>query len=198
MELLVDSDRVAEYNKYSKGRDDVEHLGPATKIVRNRTLPPMQKKTHEFCTIMHVIKREDGSQVMLTRFTDHPKVPRSSNFARSEIILGVTEVRPHPTNPNKAHFTTVSHVKSAGVPAFIADQFSVRGVVDFVHSLQNALHLNKQRRQENQQQQHVLAQGQSQEGQLPMKLANNNVDVLRPAGASPAAPSSQHTKAQIA
>ena len=139
MALLVDSERVAEYNKYSKGRHDVEHLGPATKIVRNRTLPPLQKKVHEFCTLMHVVRREDGAQMMLTRFTDHPKVPPSSNYARSEIILGVTEVRPHPTDPGKSVFTTVSHVKSAGVPPFIAEQFSARGLVDFVSSLQGAL-----------------------------------------------------------
>jgi hypothetical protein len=139
MALLVDSERVAEYNKYSKGRHDVEHLGPHTKIVRNRSLPPLQKRVHEFCTLMHVVRREDGAQVMLTRFTDHPKVPRSSNYARSEIILGVTEVRPHPTDKGKAVFTTVSHVKSAGVPPFIAEQFSARGLLDFVSSLQGAL-----------------------------------------------------------
>jgi hypothetical protein len=139
MALLVDSERVAEYNKYSKGRHDVEHLGPFTKIVRNRTLPPLQKRVHEFCTLMHVVRRDDGAQVMLTRFTEHPKVPPSSNYARSEIILGVTEVRPHPTDPAKAVFTTVSHVKSAGVPPFIAEQFSARGLVDFVSSLQGAL-----------------------------------------------------------
>ena len=139
MELLVDSDRIAEYNKYSKGRTDIEHLGSHTKIVRNRTLPPLTKKAHEFCTIMHVIKKDDGSQVMLTRFTEHAKVPRSSNYVRSEIILGVTEVRPHPSNPNYSQFTTVSQVKTAGVPLFVAEQFSVKGVVDFIKNLESAL-----------------------------------------------------------
>ncbi|TFJ87179.1 hypothetical protein NSK_001511 [Nannochloropsis salina CCMP1776] len=143
MDLLVDSERVGEYNKYSKGRDDVARVGPHTKIVWNRTLPPLQKKAHEFCTIMHVVRRPDGSQVMLTKFTDHPEVPRSSRFARSEIILGVTEVRPHPTDPNRAHLTTISHVKSAGIPPFIAEKFSVRGVVDFAESLRKALHLER-------------------------------------------------------
>ena len=93
---------------------------------------------------MHVIRRPDGSQVMLTKYTEHPEVPRSSAFARSEIILGVTEVRPHPTDPNRAQLTTVSHVKSAGVPPFIAEKFSVRGVVDFADSLRKALHLGKE------------------------------------------------------
>lgn len=142
MELLLDSGRVGEYNKYSKGRTDVEQLGPNTKIVRNRTLPPLQKKTHEFCTLMHVIKRPDGSQVMLTKYTDHPDVPHSDSYARSEIILGVTEVRPHPTDPNRAQFTTVSHVKSAGVPSFLAEKFSARGLTDFAESLRKALHLH--------------------------------------------------------
>lgn len=143
MALLVDSGRVGEYNKYSRGRHDVEQVGPNTKIVRNRTLPPLQKRAHEFCTVMHVIRRPDGSQVMLTKYTEHPEVPRSSEFARSEIILGVTEVRPHPTDPNRAQLTTVSHVKSTGVPAFIAEKFSVRGVMDFAESLRQALYLSK-------------------------------------------------------
>ncbi len=151
MALLVDSERVAEYNKYSKGRHDVEHLGPHTKIVRNRSLPPLQKRVHEFCTIMHVVRREDGAQVMLTRFTDHPRVPRSSNYARSEIILGVTEVRPHPTDKGKAVFTTVSHVKSAGVPPFIAEQFSARGLLEYATQLQGAL--DRRRHGNGQQQQ---------------------------------------------
>ena len=147
MELLVDSGRVGEYNKYSKGRQDVEQVGPNTKIVRNRTLPPLQKKAHEFCTVMHVIRRPDGSQIMLTKYTEHPDVPQSSDFARSEIILGVTEVRPHPTDPNRAQLITVSHVKSTGVPVFIAEKFSVRGVMDFAESLKQALHLGKARKE---------------------------------------------------
>ncbi|GAB5030898.1 Hypothetical protein NocV09_00401730 [Nannochloropsis oceanica] len=150
IDLLVDSERVAEYNKYSKGRQDIAQVGPNTKIVRNRTLPPLQKRAHEFCTIMHVIRRPDGSQVMLTKYTDHPEVPRSSAFARSEIILGVTEVKPHPTDPDRAQLTTVSHVKSAGVPPFVAEKFSVRGVVDFADSLRKALHSGKQQGQKDQ------------------------------------------------
>lgn len=79
-------------------------------------------------------------QVLLTKFTDHPKVPRSNDFMRSEIILGVTEVRPHPSGrPDRVVFTTVSHVKSAGVPAFMADKFSVKGVVDFVDNMEAVL-----------------------------------------------------------
>lgn len=170
MDLLVDSERVAEYNKYSKGRQDVAQVGPNTKIVRNRTLPPLQKRAHEFCTIMHVIRRPDGSQVMLTKYTEHPEVPRSSAFARSEIILGVTEVRPHPTDPDRAQVTTVSHVKSAGVPPFVAEKFSVRGVVDFADSLRKALHSGKQQGQKGQGQQgkrlgELLDQGQQPQQQ---------------------------------
>jgi hypothetical protein len=76
---------------------------------------------------------------MLTKFTDHPHVPRTSGYVRSEIILGVTEVKPHPQHADKVVFTTVSHVKSAGVPAFMADRFSVRGVVDFIGNMEAAL-----------------------------------------------------------
>lgn len=68
MDLILDNGRVREYNRYSHpdGRTDVEHLGPNTRIVRNRTLPPLCKKPHEFCTLLHVIKRDDGSRVRRT------------------------------------------------------------------------------------------------------------------------------------
>jgi hypothetical protein len=134
-ELLLDNSRIAEYNKYSRGREDIALVGPNTRIVRNRTMPPLSKKGHEFCTIMHVVRRSDGSQVMLTRYTEHPKVPASPDYVRSYILLGVTEVRPHASDPNKAVFTTVSHVKSPGVPPFLAEQLSYKGLVDYAVNL---------------------------------------------------------------
>jgi hypothetical protein len=139
MDLIEDSTRVYEYNRYARGREDIEKLGPSTKIVRNRTMPPFSRKPHEFCTLMHVERRADGSQIMLTRATDHPQVPRSQDYVRSEILLGVTEVRPHASNPNQTQFLTISHVKSHGVPPLIADRVSAQGLAEYVANLEAAL-----------------------------------------------------------
>ncbi|CAN0373048.1 unnamed protein product, partial [Ectocarpus sp. 13 AM-2016] len=78
MSMIVDSTRVLEYNRYSKGRTDIEHLGPHTKIVWNKAQPPLSKKLHDFCTLMHMqpLDDEEGSFMLITRATEHPKVGR--------------------------------------------------------------------------------------------------------------------------
>lgn len=60
--------------RYSKGRTDIEHLGPNTKIVWNKAQPPLSSKLHDFCTLMHLEPLEDGAFMLLTRATDHPEV----------------------------------------------------------------------------------------------------------------------------
>lgn len=76
--------------RYSKGRTDVEHLGPRTKIVWNKTQPPLSKKLHDFCTLMHLEDLGDGGYMLITRATDHPKVSRRVNrVARKTDVSGV-------------------------------------------------------------------------------------------------------------
>lgn len=62
------------WNRYSKGRTDIEHLGPHTKIVWNKAQPPLSKKLHDFCTLMHMEALEDGAFMLITRATEHPDV----------------------------------------------------------------------------------------------------------------------------
>lgn len=59
--------------RYSKGRVDVEHLGPRTKIVWNKAQPPLTSKLHDFCTLMHLEPLENGSFMLVTRATEHPQ-----------------------------------------------------------------------------------------------------------------------------
>lgn len=59
--------------RYSKGRVDVEHLGPRTKIVWNKAQPPLTSKLHDFCTLMHLEPLENGSFMLITRATEHPQ-----------------------------------------------------------------------------------------------------------------------------
>ncbi|KAG5187597.1 hypothetical protein JKP88DRAFT_149175, partial [Tribonema minus] len=104
VDLILDSSRVLEYNRYSRGRDDVARLGPHTKIVWNRTQPPLTGKVHDFCTLMHVDRRDGGGATVTTRATDHERAPRLRGAVRSEIVLGVTVVEP--LAPGRATVTT--------------------------------------------------------------------------------------------
>ena len=68
---------------------DIEHLGPHTKIVRNKAQPPLSKKLHDFCTLMHMqpLDDEEGSYMLITRATEHPKVwKRRESLATIEVF----------------------------------------------------------------------------------------------------------------
>merc|ERR1719333_1402793 len=60
-DLLMDSSRVKIYNKLSVGRNDVQTLGPSTKIVCNLTKPLIAKSNMVSCTMMHSQKLKDDS-----------------------------------------------------------------------------------------------------------------------------------------
>ncbi|CAM9484300.1 unnamed protein product [Scytosiphon promiscuus] len=140
MGMIVDSTRVLEYNRYSRGRTDIEHLGPHTKIVWNKAQPPLSKKLHDFCTLMHMqpLDDEEGSFMLITRATEHPKAPLLDGHVRSEILLGVTILRPAGGDPNRTEMTTVNHIVSNGVPVMIADRVSTKNAIDFIQNVEIA------------------------------------------------------------
>eukprot|EP00953_Heterococcus_sp_UTEX-ZZ885_P031521 16536-Heterococcus_DN1.PRE.2 len=147
----------------SKGRTDIATLDANTKIVWNKTKPPLTSKLHDFCTLMHVSRTRDCSNsssssssssgdtsadsstdadsddcgyVITTARTEHPGAPRLQNSVRSEIVLGVTTITPHGSSSSRV--TTVNHIVSAGVPAVIADRVSTRNAVDFIVNVSQA------------------------------------------------------------
>jgi hypothetical protein len=86
-DLLVDSDRVLEYNKLSLGREDLMVLqdnlneeGPfgksITKVMRSRSQPPILRQVMEFVSILHAKELEDepGSYLCVTRAVTQPTV----------------------------------------------------------------------------------------------------------------------------
>lgn len=72
--LLTPANRFGVGHRYSVGRTDIEHLGPHTKIVWNKAQPPLTKKLHDFCTLMHMQALDDGAFMLITRATEHPEV----------------------------------------------------------------------------------------------------------------------------
>ncbi|CAN0328070.1 unnamed protein product, partial [Discosporangium mesarthrocarpum] len=117
---------------YSKGRTDIELLGPDTKIVWNKAQPPLTSKLHDFCTLMHVQRLDDGGFMLITRATEHPGAPLLKNHIRSEILLGVTVLRPSEEDSTRTDMTTVNHIVSNGVPVMIADRVSTKNAIDFI------------------------------------------------------------------
>lgn len=71
---------------------------------------------------------------MLTRWIEHPAVPKKGNYVRSEIILGVNVLKPLPDG--RTDFTSVSHTRLKGVPRMIADSTSVKGAAQFIETLE--------------------------------------------------------------
>lgn len=139
VDLLVDSSRVKETNRYSCGRDDVEILDADTKIVWNRVKSPIGPRSHDFCSIMHVQRLEDGSALMITKAVEHPSVPRNNAHIRSEILYGINIIRPLPSDPSKTEITSISQNRYSNLHPYIASKGAVQGTVSFLKQVKSAL-----------------------------------------------------------
>jgi len=136
-DLVWDSSRVFEYNKYTGGRTDVATLGPKTKVVWNRTRPP-GAKPQDFCTILHgVPQAKDGTLLLLSTATTHAAVAPSAAFARSEVLLGANLLRP--VGPKLTEVTTVSHVVTNGIPSFLVERVAASSAADFIKTVDEVL-----------------------------------------------------------
>jgi hypothetical protein len=140
-DMIFDSSRTKEYNKYSVGRTDIATYSPTSKVVWNRTNPPGTKKQHDFCTLMHGVPfaKGNGTYLLMTTAVEHPKAKPSSNYLRSEILLGVNLMKPVPGKPGYTELTTVNHVKTTGVPAFLSEKVAARSAIDFIRKVDEVL-----------------------------------------------------------
>jgi hypothetical protein len=158
LELLVDSNRVQEYNALSLGRTDdlvltvddttndnnpaADGFGLCTKLMTSQTKPPLIRKILTFTSLLHA--RQDGEHTgtyyLITR-----GVTRSTSSATavetaaalssggSEILLGVNRIQ-HVTD-DCCLLTSVNHIKSSLVPMMIAKRIGLQAAVNFVHDL---------------------------------------------------------------
>ena len=159
-ELIMDSARVRLYNKMSLGRDDVRVVQTGvdtvcpdtgrrgeTKVVRNRTKPPLTKKTLDFVTMMHARRMEaaeGGGYVLVSRaiggdFDGDGDVDEDdARLVRSEIMLGINVMRPVPGFEDKCELTAVTHVNSPLTPMMVAQKLGKKGAVDFLRDVRTA------------------------------------------------------------
>ena len=148
MELLVDSDRVKEYNKMSLGRtdlqtfqDDMSLEGPfgksITKVMKSETKPPMVRKNLIFVSLLHAKELIDGSGYLLvTRAVHHPEQQSLSNATQSEILMGVNLIRKiEGAEDERCLMINVNHIRSPMVPMMIAKRIGVSAAVGFINDI---------------------------------------------------------------
>ena len=146
-ELLVDSDRVKEYNKLSLGRTDLQVFqndmlveGPfgksITKILKSESKPPMLRKTLVFVSLLHAKELIDGSGYMIvTRAVHHPNEQVGGNSIHSEILIGVNLIRKIQGSENQCLMINVNHIRSPMVPMMIAKRIGVTAAVGFINDV---------------------------------------------------------------
>jgi hypothetical protein len=142
-ELLMDSARVKSYNQMSLGRSDVavfqagidsstKALGKGeTKVVCNRTKPPLTSKVLTFNTLMHARELEGGEYIVVSRAVA-PEQEATAKELKSEILLGVNVLVPV---DGGCKLTSVTHVDSPLVPSALAKSVGTKGARDFVLSM---------------------------------------------------------------
>ena len=149
MELMVDSNRVKEYNKFSLGRDDVVTFqddmgadGPfgrsITKVMKSETKPPMVRKTISFVSILHAKKLPDGSgYLMVSRAVHHPEEEGSlSQAMRSEILMGVNLIRTvKGREDSQCLMINVNHIRSPMIPMMLAKRIGLSAAANFLHDI---------------------------------------------------------------
>ena len=147
VELLMDSERVKTYNQWSLGRQDVwvgeggqqDDNAGQTKIVKNRTQPPVGSKPMVSVTFMHSrpLPQEEGAWIVISRAVGGSlyQDEQDKGAGRSDILLGVNMLQPVSGDPNSSLVTTITHVYSTAVPNMLAEQLGVKGGIKFAKDL---------------------------------------------------------------
>lgn len=145
LDLLVDSNRVREYNKLSLGRTDLLVLqaensddgpfGGITKVMKSISKPPLVRKPLQFTSILHSRSLEDGSGYeIVTRAVTTGTPPHDASMLTSEILLGVTLLKRIQNQPG-TFVITVNHIRSPMIPMMIAKRIGVQAAVNFIHDV---------------------------------------------------------------
>ncbi|CAB9505818.1 expressed unknown protein [Seminavis robusta] len=151
-DMLIDSDRVKEYNKLSLGREDLlvlqnggEENGPfgksaVTKVMRSKSSPPLVRQTMQFVSMLHAQELQDKSgYLIVTRAVTHPDDDRSdTSVLRSEILLGVNIIRRIDGDPHRCVMVNMIHMRSPMVPMIIANRIGASAAANFIRDLRNA------------------------------------------------------------
>ena len=140
MQLLVDSNRVHEYNKLSLGRtdelvlqDSLSSEGPfggITKVMTSQTT--IMRKTLQFTSLMHARETEAGYK-LVTRAVESPF--GSATALKSEILLGINVIWRIPGDDERCLLIAVNHIRSPFVPMMIAKRIGLQAATNFIHDI---------------------------------------------------------------
>jgi hypothetical protein len=140
MQLLVDSNRVHEYNKLSLGRTDELILqeslnsdgpfGGITKVMTSQTT--IMRKTLQFTSLMHARETEAGYK-LVTRAVESPF--GSATALKSEILLGINVIWRIPGDEKRCLLIAVNHIRSPFVPMMIAKRIGLQAATNFIHDI---------------------------------------------------------------
>lgn len=151
MDLLWDSARTNEYNRFSLSRidqlildygvDGTPILG--AKVVKSETKVPFTGMSVVLTSLMVVRPLEDGAFLIVSRSLHsgragyHTTTRHVQEGEKSALLWGVNLLRPVSGKPNMTDLTCVSQVKSSLVPHFLASRvgmMSVENVFDAFRS----------------------------------------------------------------
>ena len=145
LDLLLDSNRVKEYNKLCLGRDDLlvfeEEAGSGpfggitTKIVKTQTKPPVIRKTLQFTSLMHACELSHGYELVTRAVTLPEEKEDLANALKSEILLAATLIKPIEGDDNRCLFITVNHLRTPMIPMMIAKRIGLQAATGFISDL---------------------------------------------------------------
>jgi hypothetical protein len=154
LNLMWDSDRTGEYNKYSLGRsdtlviqDDIFSGGCyGAKVIRSETKVPFAGLSVSFSALMHATALNSESPeegfVIVSRSLNSGmagchvgSAKRVEKGNKNELLLGLNIMRPVPGNPELTDLISVSQVSSTMVPQFLAFRIGMMGVDDFFNNV---------------------------------------------------------------
>ncbi len=143
--LLVDSNRVKEYNKMSIGRDDIivfqDDETCVTKVVCGRSKPPMLGKILQLKTLLHMEELPGGSHngyVVASRAISHKNDAEAAadpKVIHSEMLMGLNIIRAVEGEPNRCVLINVNHLMSPMIPMFMAKKLGLSSAVNFINDI---------------------------------------------------------------
>ena len=150
LDLLWDSSRTNEYNRFCLGRSNlmiIEHFEEShaasgvdslirgVKIVKSEMKVPFTGLSVVLSTVMHVRQLEGENTFLIVsrslnsgRAGYHTSTRHVQVGGNSELHWGVNLLRPVPGIPNITDLTSLSHVNSSLVPLFLANRVGIMGV----------------------------------------------------------------------
>lgn len=147
-ELLIDNDRVHEYNDNCKELEDIEYISSNAKISWSATGKMGPFAARDFVTLVanRSLDDENSSYVSLAIHVDHPKLaPPKDGYVRSQIQLAATFMRAIPGRPDLTRLVQVTQVGELGgvadspIARRITSNLAEKAPVEFMKKFNNAV-----------------------------------------------------------